>query len=152
MYCAYDTEARRVVAVHDDIDVVEEYIQNLLNSRCDMTAGAVVCRKVKRKILSRMCDIDALYLTRFNKTWVQQDLVEYADLVNDHLYELENASSVLVSIIKNEELTRSEAKTLRNAVLILERIKEEASTATLTYDELQSLKCDYGQYVNKIWR
>lgn len=151
MYCAYDTEARRVVAVHDDANVVEEYIQNLLRGRSDMSVGEIICRKVKRKILAKICDIDALYLTRFNNTWVQQDLVEYADLVNDHLYELENASSVLVSIIKNEELTRSEAKTLRKTVLILERIKEEASTSTLTYDELQSLKCDYAQYVNK-WR
>lgn len=137
-------ENDNVIAFHDYLDVVEEYINNVKRTHPD---AELHIGKIKRKRLERM-HIDSLYLVRYAETYVQEGYVEYLAIVSDqYIYDYKYARDVLLKILEDGFINKSERNILKKATKIVDNILYDSEVYTPDLEELKNLKLDYDPYL-----
>ena len=145
MYCAYDSN-HRVVAFHDEYDVVEKYIKNVIASHdeCpDLHIG-----KVKKKKLKKLEDFDDLYLVRYAHTYVQSGYMVFLEMLSSqHIEDQQQCKDMLLKILECNTLSNKERKHIEKSVKIIDRILEESKEFTPSITELKGYEQDYYPYL-----
>ena len=143
MYAVYDDD-KHIVAIHDDIHVVEKYVKSVY--RCHNIL--LQFKKVKKSSLNKPEIYDDLYLVRYADTYVQSGYLQYIDFAQSQFIEDDlQARDILMRIIEFSDLSRKEEKKLLKAVKVLDNILKEDREYTTTLDELKNLKNHYDPYI-----
>lgn len=145
MYCVYN-EDEKIIAFHDDLEVVETYIRHLKNSNpglYEMHVG-----KIKKKKLKNLQDFDNLYLVRYADTYVQSGFTAYLELVSSqYISDEKQCKEILLRILECRDLTDKERKRINKAVKIIDRFLGDSRKHTPTLEELQEYENHYYPYL-----
>ena len=142
MYAAVDKD--HVIALHDDIEVVEKYAGNIY--KCHNVKLDII--KIKKKALSKITNKDDLYLVRYGRTYIQVGYLLYVQLMSDQIIEDNKyAKDILLRILEMSRLSSKEEKVISKAIDILDRTIFDDETYTPEYKELRRLKSDYDPYI-----
>ena len=145
MYCVYD-KSKKIIAFHDELDVVEVYKNNVSVSHPELPE--LYIGKIKKKKLNKIIDIDSLYLVRYCDTYVQSGYLVYLELVSDqYIYDNKYCKDVLLRILECTDITDKERKSIERTVKVVDRILQEAKEYTPTITELQGYEVDYYPYM-----
>lgn len=137
-------ESDNVIAFHDYLDVVEEYINNVKRTHPD---AELHIGKMKKKRVVRM-HIDSLYLVRYAETYVQEGYVEYLAIMSDqYIYDYKYARDILLKILEDGFINKRERNILKKATKIVDNILYDSETYTPDLEELKNLKLDYDPYL-----
>ena len=143
MFCVINEE-NRVIAFHDDEDVVEAYVERIQKQHNKEFTIASLSKKKANKIV----DLDNLYLVRWGDTYVQCGFTQYLDLVSSQsIYDKRYCKEVLLKILETDDLSEKERKHISKTVEIVDKSLEVDETYTPTIEELQRLKTDYEPYM-----
>ena len=146
MYAVYDEKAH-VIAIHDEIDVIEKYVKSVY--RCHNVV--LDFGKIKKSSLNKLEKYDDLYLIRYADTYVQSGYLQYVEFANSQFIEDdEYARDVLIRILEFSNLSKKESKKIKNAIKVINDILEEDREYTPSLDELKDLKLHYDPYIYSV--
>lgn len=145
MYCAIN-ENDEIIAYHEDKEVVETYIYNVMrsNESKDINLDLV---KIKNKLIINNYKYDDLYLVRYGSTYIQTGYLMYLqivsdDIAGDNIY----AKDLLLRMLEIYKLSNKEAKAITKAVKVIDKIIEDEDYYTPTITELKKYKSMYSRY------
>ena len=146
MYCACINE--KVVAIHDDVEVIEEYVKLYEHYHEDAN---IKIGKIKNK---KAAIYDDLYLEMVGNAFVQSKYVESFTILRRQMAEdTKRARNVLERLLVEEDMSKSEKKHLTKTIEFLESLIYEDEMYTPTEEELEYNKDQIDQVLNKIyWR
>ena len=146
MYCACINE--KVVAIHDDVEVIEEYVKLYEHYHEDAN---IKIGKIKNK---KAAIYDDLYLEMVGNAFVQSKYVESFTILRKQMAEdTKRARNVLARLLVEEDMSKSEKKHLTKTIEFLESLIYEDEMYTPTEEELEYNKDQIDQVLNKIyWR
>jgi len=146
MYCVYDT-TDKIIAFHDDIDVVTTYVTNIKKSNSDHPDLKI--GKIKKKKVKSTIDFDDLYLVRYGDTYIQSKYIMYGELLSGQcIYDNQHCRDTLLRILECDDITPKERKTIERTVKIIDRILQNDKEYTPTIQLLKTCEMDYAQYMN----
>ena len=144
MFCVYDDE-EHVIAFHDYLDVVQEYVDNVKKSHENVNLHI---GKIKRKKVKNLQDFYDLYLVRYGETYVQEGYMEYLSLVTDQVdYDNKLAIDILMRTLEDPRTTKKERQIMERAVYIMNRLAKEDATYTPTLKNLKDIKNEFDPYI-----
>lgn len=149
MYCVYDNH-KNVIAFHDDIDVVEAYIDrvNHTQKQSQNECSELHVGKIKKKKLKKLTDLDDLYLVRYADTYVQSGYLVYLEMLSDqYIYDEQHCKEILLRILECHDIDEKERKSLERSVKVIDRILQESREFTPTLKQLKSYELDYAPYL-----
>ena len=147
MYCIYDTN-KKIIAFHDDYDVVETYVDHIYKCHKGEEFPNLRIGKIKKKKLKKVIDIDNLYLVRYADTYVQSGYIEYLELISSqHIYDNQQCKDILLKILECNPLSDKERKSIEKTVEIIDRFLSEAKEFTPTLYDLKMCEIDYAPYM-----
>ena len=149
MYCVYDNK-KNVIAFHDDLDVVETYVQRVNQSHIvnDDGASELHIGKIKKKKLKSIVDLDDLYLVRYADTYVQTGYLVYLELLSDqHIYDEKHCKEIILRMLECYDITDKERKAMEKTVETIDRFLQESKTFTPSISELKMYEMDYAPYL-----
>ena len=83
MWFCYDDDEERIIALHDNKEVVEKYCELLKEyHNVNLSIG-----KIKKKAEDRIKNLDDLYLVRYGDTYVQSGYLLYLQMSSAQLIE-----------------------------------------------------------------
>lgn len=144
MFCVYDDE-EHVIAFHDYLDVVQEYVNNIKksNENANLHIG-----KIKKKKVKHLQDFYDLYLVRYAETYVQEGYLEYLSIMSDQVnYDNKLAIDIMMRTLENPSLSKRERKVMEQAVYIMTKLAKEEASYTPTIDNLKQLKNHFDPYL-----
>ena len=145
MYCVYD-DNDRVIAFHDDYDVVETYVHRVKASHIDLPDLHI--GKIKKKKVKKLQDFDDLYLVRYASTYVQSGYLMFLEMMSiQHIEDEQQCKDTLLKILECNNISDKERKHLERAVKIIDRILEESKQFTPSFQELKGYEMDYSPYL-----
>lgn len=136
-----------LIAYHEDLDVVEEYVRNVKISHpeADLVVGKMSEEFVKRK------DPDnELYLVRYSETYVQSGYLIYLEVNSgQYIYDMKYCKDIIIRTIDQwkYELNDKDIKCLKKATKILDEILFDAETFTPSMEDLRSIKDTIDPYI-----
>ncbi len=144
MYCALSTDGKKVIAIHDDIDVVEKYIDNIeKNHNIRLPMG-----KIKKKQLKKHPEYNDLYLVRYNETYVQAGYSETLSITSDtYIHDYRYAKDILLRSLEVEDMDENERKAVKKSIMVLDRIVKSYEEYVPELSTLQSTKMDLEAYI-----
>ena len=75
-----------LIAYHEDLDVVEEYVRNIKVSHPDID---LVIGKISEKFVYKKDPTHELYLVRYSQTYVQSGYLVYLEVTSSqHIYDM----------------------------------------------------------------
>ena len=148
MYCVMNDDGN-IIAYHEDKEVVQTYIENLLKSNDNEELNLSLV-KIKNKIIEKNRRLDDLYLVRYGSTYIQTGYLIYLQIVSDDIAN-ENIyiKDLLLRTLEVYKLSDKEAKTLTKAVKVIEKIIKRENCYTPTIEELNRYKMLYEEYQQK---
>lgn len=145
MYCVYDTK-QNIIALHDDLDVVETYMENVM--KCNPNLPELQIGKIKKKKLKNIVDLDELYLVRYSDTYVQSGYLVYLEVLSDQfIYDEQLCKDVLLRMLECSDITDKERKSMERTVKVVDRLLQESKEFTPSLTELKKYESDYGPYM-----
>ena len=145
MYCVYDNNDR-VIAFHDEYDIVKTYVQRVKASHEDHPDLHI--GKIKKKKVKNLQDYDDLYLVRYANTYVQSGYLVYLEMFSSqHIEDEQQCRDVLLKILECDIITGKERKHIERAVRVIDRLLEESKEYTPSFTELQGYEMDYSPYL-----
>ena len=145
MYCVYDNN-KNIIAFHDDIDVVEAYVDRVNQSHDD--PSELYIGKIKKKKLKHITDLDDLYLVRYADTYVQTGYLVYLELLSDQvIHDEQHCKDILLRILECYNISDKERKSLERSVEVIDRILQDSREFTPTLKQLKSCELDYAPYI-----
>lgn len=145
MYCVYD-DHNNIVAFHDDLDIVETYVDHVRRTNDEQPELHI--GKIKKKKLKKLMDLDNLYLVRYSDTYVQSGYLIYLELISSqHIYDEQQCRDTLLKILECNDITDKERKSIERSVGVIDRLLQESKTFTPTLNELQQCEIDYAPYL-----
>ena len=145
MYCVYDNKDR-VVAFHDEYDIVKTYVHRVNASHDnhnDLHIG-----KVKKKKVKKLEEFDNLYLVRYANTYVQAGYLVYLEMISaQHIEDEQQCRDVLLRILECDIISDKERKRLEQAVKVIDRLLEDSKRFTPSISELKGYEMDYSPYL-----
>ena len=146
MYCVCDSN-NRVIAFHDDYDVVETYVHHVVTSHKDGLVDLHI-RKIKKKKAKKLEDYNDLYLVRYAHTYVQNGYIIFLEMFSSQIIEdNQYCRDVLLRILEHDNLEEKDIKHIKKAIKVVDRILEESKQYTPSYEELKSYEDDYYPYL-----
>lgn len=149
MYCVYDNH-KNVIAFHDDIDVVEAYVDrvNQTHDRSHENLSELHIGKIKKKKIKKLTDLDDLYLVRYADTYVQSGYLVYLELLSDqYIHDEQHCKEILLRILECYDISEKERKSLERSVEVVDRILQESREFTPTLGQLKNFETDYAPYL-----
>lgn len=148
MYCACD-ETKRIVALHDDYEVIETYIRNVEASY--ENSQKLHIGKIKKKKIKKLIDSDNLYLIRYADTYIQSGYLTCMELLSSQsIHDNRLCKDVLLKILECHSINDKERKSIERTVKVIDRLLQEAKEYTPSLKDLQIYESDYAQYVYKL--
>jgi hypothetical protein len=145
MYCVYD-DRNNIVAFHDDLDIVETYVEHVKLTNEDHPELHI--GKIKKKKLKNLTDLDNLYLVRYSDTYVQSGYLIYLELISSqHIYDEQQCRDTLLKILECNIITDKERKSIERTVEVIDRFLQESKKFTPSLNELQRCEADYAPYM-----
>ena len=143
MWFCYDDDEERIIALHDNKEVVEKYCELLKEyHNVNLSIG-----KIKKKAENRIKNLDDLYLVRYGDTYVQSGYLLYLQMSSAQLIEdISKTKDVLLRILELDDLSKKEIKSMERTVMCLTRIYDEQAKYTPTVKELSEIKNDFDPY------
>lgn len=143
MFCVFNGKGE-IVAFHDYVDVVEEYVDHIKMHHKD---AELHIGKLKKKKANSVRYAD-LYLVRYADTYVQQGYLEYLSYFSDQdLYDLKYAKEVLLRLLEGKNFDKKDKKYVERVIYILDEELQNDKEYTPTIDELRRFKMHYESYL-----
>lgn len=148
MYCALSTDGKKVIAIHDDIDVVEKYIDNIeKNHNIRLPIG-----KIKKKQLKKHPEYNDLYLVRYNNIYVQAEYLETLSIISeDYIYDYRCAIEILLRSLEVEDMSENDMKAIKKSIKVLDKIIKSYEEYVPELSTLQSTKMDLEAFRDKCY-
>lgn len=148
MYCALSTDGKKVIAIHDDIDVVEKYIDNIeKNHNIRLPIG-----KIKKKQLKKHPEYNDLYLVRYNNIYVQAEYLETLSIISeDYIYDYRCAIEILLRSLEVEDMSENDMKAIKKSIKVLDKIIKSYEEYVPKLSTLQSTKMDLEAFRDKCY-
>lgn len=146
MYVAIN-DYNHIVAWHERRKVVERYIANYYACNGTKLSLRHMKRKKDKSRIERF--YPGLYLTPYNKTFVQLDYIDSIDclddgFIDDELFATEMIYRVLE--IRWDELSKKDKRVLVKAINIMHRDCDENLKYTPTIQDLESMKINIDRF------
>lgn len=141
----------KIVAYHEDKEVVEDYIYNAIRSNklCNDDLRLV---KIKDKLITKNRNLDDLYLVRYGSTYIQTGYLLYLQLVsNDAANENKYLIDLLLRTLEIYDLSDKDVKTITKAVKVINKIIETEDSYTPSIKELKHYKDWYDEQQNSYY-
>lgn len=137
MYCALSTDGKKVIAIHDDIDVVEKYIDNIeKNHNIRLPIG-----KIKKKQLKKHPEYNDLYLVRYNNIYVQAEYLETLSIISeDYIYDYRCAIEILLRSLEVEDMSENDMKAIKKSIKVLDKIIKAMKNMCQSFQRYNLLK------------
>lgn len=129
-----------LIAYHEDLDVVKEYVRNVKISHPDTD---LVVGKMSEKFVKRKDPENELYLVRYSETYVQSGYLIYLEVNSgQHIYDMKYCKEIIMRTIKEckDDLDDKDVKCLKKAAKIFDEILFDAETFTPSMEELRGLR------------
>ena len=98
--------------------------------------------------MSKVIDLDTLYLVRYADTYVQSGYLEYLELSSSQcLYDERQCKDVLLRILEVNHLTDKERKSIEKTIKIVDRLLTESREYTPLLSELKVYEANYAPYI-----
>lgn len=146
MFCV--TVDEKVIAIHDDKEVVEEYarLYQYYHKDADIRIG-----KIKDK---KAIKYDDLYLEMVGESFIQtkfMDCFNYGYLRSQIAEDNKKARNVLMRILSNEELDNKEKKHIKKTIELLEEYIYEDEKYVPTMKDLEYYKSQVDSLLYNIY-
>lgn len=132
-WVAYDDRERRdkIVAFHEDRDVVKEYIDSVLDTTYKLG-------RCKSSELKKIKDVEGLYLVKHLDTYVQCKFYEFLnDIAESEIYELKNAAGTLERILRLNDPGNSTRKAIIKTIAYLKGLILDEEETVPDYESTQ---------------
>ena len=147
MYAIYERNGK-LIAIHDERDVIEEFHENLMRSHNEEYNNAIIKKVHYKKLKSKMPDCDDYYLLRYGDTYIQLKYFDYLSIISDQdIHDTKFAMDILIKLLMRESLTNKERKTIEKTIFILQDILHADSSYTPNMDEMEHVKSMYEPYM-----
>lgn len=136
-----------LVAYHEDLDVVNEYISNVKVSHPDTD---LIVGKMSEKYVKKKDPKHDLYLVRYSETYVQTGYVSYLEIESSqYIYDMRYVKEIIIRTIDQwkDDLNDKDIKHLKKAAKIFDDILFDAESFTPTLDELKGMQDHLESYM-----
>lgn len=136
-----------LVAYHEDLDVVNEYISNVKVSHPDTD---LIVGKMSEKYVKKKDPKHDLYLVRYSETYVQTGYVSYLEIESSqYIYDMRYAKEIIIRTIDQwkDDLNDKDIKHLKKTAKIFDDILFDAESFTPTLDELKGMQDHLESYM-----
>ena len=136
-----------LIAYHEDLDVVEEYVRNVKVSHPD---ADLIIGKMSNRFVCKKDPDHELYLVRYSETYVQSGYLVYLEVnSSQHIYDMQFCKEIIIRTIDQwkDELDVKDIKCLKKAAKIFDEILFDAETFTPTLSELRSMRDTIEPYI-----
>ena len=141
MYCALDSNGKKIVAIHEDLEVVNKYCE-MIKKFHDVY---LPIGKIKKKKIKDSSMYEDLYLVRYNDSYVQAGYVDVLKLMSeDFAYDYKYTIEILMRVLElcGDDITKGEKKAIQKTIYALNRlikddadfVPELATLQTASYD------------------
>lgn len=126
---------RELIAIHDEIEVVEEFVKQQKNDKLDI----IKIKKKRDKILKNNPNYHDLYLVIYGDTYITYDLYEtMKDVDMQSKIDLIKCKETLYRVLEEGDLTDKDINHISRTISIL--LKEIESTSSMDLDTLKEIK------------
>lgn len=147
MYCVYDENKKDIIAFHDDIDVVQCYVDSIYKHH----SVSLKIGKIKRKKAEKYKDYEDLYLIRYGRygdTYIQSGYLQYLEFVDDGLHEDHIfCRDILLRLLEIYDLPINEKNNIKKTVKIIQNILDHEDGYIPELGSLKDIKQDYDPYI-----
>lgn len=136
-----------LVAYHEDLDVVNEYVSNVKVSHPDTD---LIVGKMSEKYVKKKDPKHDLYLVRYSETYVQTGYVSYLEIESSqHIYDMRYVKEIIIRTIDQwkDDLNDKDIKHLKKTAKIFDDILFDAESFTPTLDELKGMRDHLESYM-----
>lgn len=129
-----------LIAYHEDLDVVEKYVQNVKVSHPDTD---LVIGKISDKFVRRKDPNHELYLERYSETYVQSGYLIYLEVnSSQHIYDMKYCKEIIIRTIDQwkDDMDEKDIKYLKKAAKVFDELLFDAESFTPTLSELRSIR------------
>lgn len=136
-----------LVAYHEDLDVVNEYISNVKVSHPDTD---LIVGKMSEKYVKKKDPKHDLYLVRYSETYVQTGYVSYLEIESSqYIYDMRYVKEIIIRTIDQwkDDLNDKDIKHLKKTAKIFDDILFDAESFTPTLDELKGMQDHLESYM-----
>lgn len=136
-----------LVAYHEDLDVVNEYINNVKVSHPDTD---LIVGKMSEKYVKKKDPKHDLYLVRYSETYVQTGYVSYLEIESSqYIYDMRYVKEIIIRTIDQwkDDLNDKDIKHLKKTAKIFDDILFDAESFTPTLDELKGMQDHLESYM-----
>lgn len=136
-----------LVAYHEDLDVVNEYISNVKVSHPDTD---LIVGKMSEKYIKKKDPKHDLYLVRYSETYVQTGYVSYLEIESSqYIYDMRYVKEIIIRTIDQwkDDLNDKDIKHLKKTAKIFDDILFDAESFTPTLDELKGMQDHLESYM-----
>lgn len=126
---------RELIAIHDEIEVVEEFVKQQKNDKLDI----IKIKKKRDKILKNNPNYHDLYLVIYGDTYITYDLYEtMKDVDMQSKIDLIKCKETLYRVLEEGDLTDKDINHISRTISIL--LKEIESTSSMDLDTIKEIK------------
>ena len=136
-----------LVAYHEDLDVVNEYVSNVKVSHPDTD---LIVGKMSEKYVKKKDPKHDLYLVRYSETYVQTGYVSYLEIESSqYIYDMRYVKEIIIRTIDQwkDDLNDKDIKHLKKTAKIFDDILFDAESFTPTLDELKGMRDHLESYM-----
>lgn len=146
MYILYDDKGM-IIGCHDELIVVEEYADNL--KFYHDTHSRIRYMKDKKAVKVFGDKLEEFELTAFKGTYVPYKYIDCVEYASHDMRDIQYCKDVLMSLYKDESLSKRESKNIKKVIFLLDDIIQDANNYTSSPDELKRLKSSFDEMVER---
>lgn len=143
MFCVFNLETQRIIGIHSDELICEEYIN--LYERHHPDANLEVA-KIKKKMSEKFYD---LYLVRLGDSYIPEKFIDaykffIPQIVEDH----KKCIEIMMRVLEVEDLSKKDKRTLTKAIEIINCLND--SDYIPDENALEEMNRDMQEYYKKM--
>ena len=138
-------EGRTLIAVHDDEEVVDEFVQQQSAKQLNI----VKLKKSKSKEIKRSSKYQDLYLVRYGDMYVPYEYYDTVKELNGQAaYDIKYCRDVIMRLLEEHEFTDKEVKHMMKTVCILAEVSDDTVVDIETVRHMKEMNDQYRQTIN----